>query len=452
MSQAAMFVAMRVSVMAWLLIAAAIFASNYRRRKKFPLRAALSAFVCIGTAVLLGWGCYELLVFLHGAGAATETVYPLINLCSHLLMYALCIAALWVCFDEKPATIVFGSIAAYAIQNIANLLTAVCGAIWPATKFISTNPVTLLSFGVWFACYAGTYALIYLIFARNIRRIVDISSVNTRSTLILFIVIVTVAIAARSVGAVYTDESTPLFVILAICNICCCITVLFAQFLIGQNVDAIRENEAIRAMSEAKLRQYEFSRENMEILNEKLHDMKHQLLKIKEGNHADSEYIDRLAQSVSMYDAAIRTGYTPLDVVLTDKSVYCAQNGIQLSVIADGEKLSFMQVSDIYSLFGNAMDNAAEYLLTLPPEERVIRITVTTAGNLVCICIRNRFDGPCPRFVNGLPQSTKPKDGYHGYGLKSMRRICEKYGGSFSVSAKDSMFTVSLLLPRESPN
>lgn len=449
MSTEGMLIGMRVAVMFWLLVADVMFCYGYRRRPRFALRAVLSVLACLGLSVFWGWLAMVVQQGIFDSGFVNVYVFPVINFITHLILYGMSILALFVCFDEKPSTILFGSIAAYATQNIGNLLTNVFGAIWPETKFLTVGPVTALNFFVWLGCYVISYAVIYLVFSGSIRKTVDITAANSRLTLVLFFILVTVAIAVRSIAAQFTTESILMFTLMSVCNISCCLAVLFGQFLIGRNISAMRENDAIRHMSELKLKQYEFTKENIDIINVKCHDLKHQLLELKNGGKVDDKYIDKLTQSVSFYDSVAETGCKPLDVVLTDKNMYCAKNQIQLSVIADGARLNFMEVSDVYSLFGNALDNAIEYVMTLPPEKRVIKLSVTAVGNLVSVSIRNYYEGPPPRFVGGLPQTTKGDNAYHGFGVKSIKKIAESYGGSFSVIVKDNQFVISILMPQE---
>ena len=46
-----------------------------------------------------------------------------------------------------------------------------------------------------------------------------------------------------------------------------------------------------------------------------------------------------------------------------------------------------------------------------------------------------------------LIATTKADTKYHGYGLKSMKMVAEKYGGTMSINAEDEMFTLSIVIP-----
>ena len=50
-------------------------------------------------------------------------------------------------------------------------------------------------------------------------------------------------------------------------------------------------------------------------------------------------------------------------------------------------------------------------------------------------------------FSDGLPMTTKQEKAHHGFGVKSMRRITEKYDGDLSMNAEDGVFTLNILFP-----
>lgn len=62
---------------------------------------------------------------------------------------------------------------------------------------------------------------------------------------------------------------------------------------------------------------------------------------------------------IRQYEAQNKTGNKVLDTVLTSKSLYCNKNGITFTCVADGTLLGFMDVMDICSIFGNALDNGS---------------------------------------------------------------------------------------------
>ena len=148
---------------------------------------------------------------------------------------------------------------------------------------------------------------------------------------------------------------------------------------------------------------------------------------------------------VGIYDAAVKTGNETLDILLTERSLYCEKHGIRLTCMVDGGKLDFLPVGDLCALFGNALENAVEAVSRLEnEEERIISFLVRERRGMLVITVDNNYAGEL-EFDGGLPRTTKEEDG-HGYGLKSIRLVAEKYGGEATVMA-DGMFHLTVLLP-----
>ena len=143
----------------------------------------------------------------------------------------------------------------------------------------------------------------------------------------------------------------------------------------------------------------------------------------------------------------MRTGCEPLDLLLGQKALLCEKKGIRFDCAADGKALDFLKPADIYSLLGNALDNAIEAAgQVADPERRCIHLRAARQGNMVSVCVENLYDGSVT-FENGLPQTSKADKRYHGFGMKSIRMIVEKYQGALDVQARDGAFVLSILLP-----
>ena len=136
-----------------------------------------------------------------------------------------------------------------------------------------------------------------------------------------------------------------------------------------------------------------------------------------------------------------------LDVILAEKSLYCERNGIVLTAIADGAKLRFMGQFDLYSLFENAVSNAIEAVNKAQEvEKRFIRLRVDAPAGMVCIHVEN-YCPEKPVFVGGLPKTTKHDKNYHGFGVRSMQMIAEKYGGGLSARVEWDIFNLDIAIP-----
>ena len=101
-----------------------------------------------------------------------------------------------------------------------------------------------------------------------------------------------------------------------------------------------------------------------------------------------------MEKTINLYDSTVKTGNEVLDTILTAKSLSCTKNGISLSCVADGKQLSFMKDEELYSLFGNALDNAIEAVMKIErAEERIIGLNLYTVGNFIALNVYNTFAG-----------------------------------------------------------
>ena len=84
-----------------------------------------------------------------------------------------------------------------------------------------------------------------------------------------------------------------------------------------------------------------------------------------------------IKKMIAIYDSKIESGNKMLDVLFTEKSLFCEQNNIKFSAMIDGSKLSFIEDGDLYCLFANLTDNALEAVSKITNKnKRIINIVV----------------------------------------------------------------------------
>ena len=99
-----------------------------------------------------------------------------------------------------------------------------------------------------------------------------------------------------------------------------------------------------RILSEER-KQFAQMKENIDIINMRCHDLKHQLEDFS-GRLTDRE-IAELQEAMEIYDSNIRTGNEALDTVLYIHQLTCRKEGIILTCLADGNALSFMRTRHV---------------------------------------------------------------------------------------------------------
>lgn len=224
---------------------------------------------------------------------------------------------------------------------------------------------------------------------------------------------------------------------------------LFAQQDKREEFRLRSENQAMNIVLQRQYDQYQLAQDNIDLIGRELHDLKHYLIAIRsESDQKKREYyLEELEHAIMMHGALSNTGNKILDVVLTTKSTYCIQKKITFSCMADGALVNFMDVKDICSIFGNAMDNAIECVEKYEDlEQRVINLSMYQKNQLLMIQVENYYNSTVT--IDGtLPKTTKKNHLYHGYGLKSIRLAAEKYEGSMTLHGKDNWFTLQILIP-----
>ncbi|MGX8704941.1 MAG: GHKL domain-containing protein [bacterium] len=214
------------------------------------------------------------------------------------------------------------------------------------------------------------------------------------------------------------------------------------------------EKDALRSIMQMQYQAYQLSQESIDLVNQKYHDLKHQiaLLRAQAGSESAKASLSRIEGDIRRYEAQTHTGSAVLDAVLTSKGLYCQNHDIEFKYIVDGKPLAMMDDMEIAALFGNMFDNAIESVERIADaERRLIWLYVTGERGFLRIRIENTCD-EAVRFVDGLPLTNKRDRRYHGFGMKSMQRTVEKYGGSLMAEQQESRFCLKILIPMSREN
>ena len=115
--------------------------------------------------------------------------------------------------------------------------------------------------------------------------------------------------------------------------------------------------------------------------------------------------------------------------------------------MADGKTLEYIDPFDLYIMIGNALDNAIECLCKIPEKDkRFLSINVRQKNSLILLSIRN-YCQQMPEMIQGLPVTTKEEKQEHGYGMKSIQEIVQKYDGQMQIRFEHHTFILNILLP-----
>ena len=268
------------------------------------------------------------------------------------------------------------------------------------------------------------------------------------------IIVLFVAIAANMVvcviGETYsTDNNDFMYCLLLFSNIISLLLITSVEFLMRKIYDLRNENQITNQLLAEKESQYKFAKANMERLHIIAHDLKHESAILRRGGEEAKKILDNLDKGIENYDSILLTENQTLNVILNEKWLYCQKHAIRLSTIVDPTAFSRLSTIELYSLFGNLLDNSVEAVMKIKDKsKRAISLNVSHSHGISSIDIRNYFTGFI-QIEEGLPQTTKKDSNNHGFGTKSIETTVNKYGGDYSCYIENDVFVVKIAIPDE---
>lgn len=407
-----------------LLVMVLFFLQDVGRRKHFKLRFLGGLVICLTV-------CYFF---------PNEEIFGFLKPFFVITFLLVCLF-LWFCFDMRWKQVLFYCAAMYAVQNLSYhiyaILCACCGVyVFDGDFYI------LLNYGISFAICIG----LYYFFVKKNKMELDAEVKNTTYVAVVLAIFAVVYGLNSLTGLSEWDKEGYLIIHFTLCI--CCMFLLFVQFGSMKLAKLRAQEQVVEQILHMKEQQLGMSKDMIEMINLKCHDMKYQIAAIRKMDQdpAKERLLREMEKEVMIYDSVAKTGNEALDVILTEKSLYCEKHHISLAYMVDGEKLKFMSVTDVYSLFSNALDNAIECVSKIEDEEkRIINLNVYEKNGLLSIHMENCLEGAL-KLDKGVLQTTKEDADLHGYGILSMKHIADKYEGAFNISVQDGLFCLDIVI------
>lgn len=205
-----------------------------------------------------------------------------------------------------------------------------------------------------------------------------------------------------------------------------------------------KRNQAFTEMQLLLQKEHDFSEyykilleqtENQRIL---IHDIKNHLHTIsllneqKENQKIDA-YIQQLTQSPALRNAVRICDNKLLNMILYQYQNQCSEKNIIIQLDIRKATIDFMEEYDITSLFCNLLDNAVESAEKMSDSYIDLKIDRQDSTSFTVITLVNSCR-ISPFSKNGTQLISQKKDPLrHGYGMKSIGKIVEKYHGAMQT-------------------
>lgn len=178
------------------------------------------------------------------------------------------------------------------------------------------------------------------------------------------------------------------------------------------------------------------------------HDMKNHMMVIasymtSEDYDGAEEYTSKILGKLNSIHSYIETGNSLLNHIVNEKLAQAREKGI--SVKAEIENLSFerMDSLDFSALLSNMLDNAIEASQKEKTPE--IILSIVKKRSYETVLVRNSIS---KSVLDSNPEllSSKQEKNHHGFGVKQIKELAEKYGGQVEFFEEDGYFCACVMI------
>lgn len=415
-----------------LFIAESVFTAGWKKRDRFFVHLAAGIVIYLFMARLI----FSVCTSIPGDNPVIYVIY-------YFGLFACSLWLLWSSFEVKQEELLFAGVCGYGVQHIA-----FCGI----TMILNLTGISFSGILDFFLIRLMPYVLVsgivYKWIIKKNEGKGELRQKDLRMVVLSFVILFVVIFLSVLVDTWYKEN--PVYLQNVLCKLygmICSTLAIFIAFSSSRQNRIQHENEIMETMLHNLSEQQKLSRETVNLINIKCHDLKYRISRISNITDAkdQKEYIDSVKQTVAIYDNIFQTGNDALDLILTEKSLLCNEYNVKLSCMIDGKTISFMNSTDVYALFGNLLDNAIESVLKEPDEEkRIISLLVSEKNGGTYIHMEN-YCGEPVTFENGFPVTTKNDKAYHGFGVRSIRYLADKYEGNLLMRMEKERFITDIL-------
>lgn len=219
---------------------------------------------------------------------------------------------------------------------------------------------------------------------------------------------------------------------------------------LSRNYIKQQENALLKQENELYSKQCSMMEESAKELQLFRHDLKNRMLGIcrymDAQNYKEAEAaIHELSGVMEKSTLRSATGNLAVDSIINYKLQATILNDADVKTEIAVPATLEINIADLSILIGNLVDNALEALQTVPSNDRSLYLKVVFSHNRLIIQITNPYSQEL-KYENGELISSKRNPDQHGLGLKSVRKIVEKYEGGMMIHHENQLFVVEALL------
>lgn len=175
------------------------------------------------------------------------------------------------------------------------------------------------------------------------------------------------------------------------------------------------------------------------------------------NNYANEKNWDKLTQYLHSINNALTsirpkysTGNEIIDSILNQKQTLLEENQIELKLRGNNlSELNDMDEFDLCTIFTNAIQNAIEACMQIPPQQkRQIKVQLESNATVFVLEFSNTVKENLKIKNNTIATNKKDKEN-HGFGLVQIKQVILNHQGDIFYACENKIFKLILHIPKE---
>ena len=222
-----------------------------------------------------------------------------------------------------------------------------------------------------------------------------------------------------------------------------------------KNIQSNRQNRELQSFMHMQKQQYDYQLQQSVAVRRFKHDLVNHIGVLRElmsqkKTEAAKEYIDTIWDIQDEFDLKIHTGDCFLDVIMNYYSYLALEENIEFVVSGRLSEEMHLEMFDLTTLIGNILQNAIE--AAVKAADPKIRIELIEHKKEIFIVVSNSVTEIIDT-EKGFSKTSKKDKVNHGFGLKNIAAVVEKYCGEYYMESVvengEALFKISIAIPRE---
>ena len=425
-----------------------------KKRKYFVTKLTMGIIILLALSIIyfLIHVVYQDLSSYFGQSIA-KFIFPL----WYALLFIFSLGYISILFEINFTELVFKGVLSYSLYTIVYSVfnQALAIGLWPSLKnntalmSLTYSVITLVST---LSIYAIVYYFYHNLLKEGYEASIPENNFKNKAFYIIFLIIV--FFAAFAFQSLFyngdSDGANGYNYVSVLENVLTCILILFVGYSNLRFSIASKKRLIAEALLYSSSKYYKVSKENIDIINRKCHDLKHQIRALKLMTEDEkNESLIEIESNIDIYDSTLKTNNEALNTIINEKRLVCKSQSITLTLIIDDTNLTMLSTLEMYNLFGNILDNAIEAVNKIKDKtKKIISLNISAKANFLSIQTNNFYNTDIIQNDNGEILTSKMDKLNHGFGLQSVEYIVNNHNGNMKIIKNNGIFILSILLPK----